>query len=42
MPLPMKAACDKLPPKLGRIIDGVFCEASFWVHRSNVQPLSGA
>jgi hypothetical protein len=36
----LTAACDKLPPKLGRIIDGVFCEASFCVCAAAIANLS--
>jgi TRAP-type C4-dicarboxylate transport system substrate-binding protein len=37
-----KAALDKLPPKLGRIVDGVFWNSRNGVRCSNVRPLSGA
>jgi hypothetical protein len=37
-----KATRDKLPPKLGRIVDGVFCEAAFACALQHAGPLSGA
>jgi hypothetical protein len=37
-----RATRDKLPPKLGRIVDGLFCEAAFACALQHAGPLSEA